>query len=441
MSDTGKHIVHYSAADIQKYLKGELSARDMYEMEKAALDDPFLADALEGFEQRPAVAADLQELHARLTARVNEKDKPRILIFRTPWLRLAAAAVLLLGLGGAAYMGGTVYSLLQGSSHPAESLAKTPVPSTPSVADTAAIVSAETPVAASPAKSPAAPPVTARSNQPAQATTRARSRTTSAVSALAKAAEPDTEALALAKTAGSGVTAPAASPDVLKSDSILYDTKRSLTLTNRNSPMVLAGKVLDQHNNPLPGATLQLTGQVNGVVTNQEGYFKLKVKPQDSANQLTIAMLGYEQKSLALNTLSLDPSTGNLIRLQPNQSALDEVVVVGYGAKRKETRMAAGGFGNERIDSLWTRVLPVMGRQAYLDYLATAKSKLTVDSIIKGTVIISFNVDKNGVLSSFKVEQSLSPAHDAGVIRLVSEGPAWHVLRGRNVRAEVRMTF
>jgi hypothetical protein len=34
--------------DIEKYLKGELSPKEMHELEKKALSDPFLADALEG---------------------------------------------------------------------------------------------------------------------------------------------------------------------------------------------------------------------------------------------------------------------------------------------------------------------------------------------------------------------------------------------------------
>ncbi len=42
---------HYSAADIREYLRGDLSAREMQALEAAALEDPFLADALEGMEK------------------------------------------------------------------------------------------------------------------------------------------------------------------------------------------------------------------------------------------------------------------------------------------------------------------------------------------------------------------------------------------------------
>ena len=43
-----KNIINYTAADIEKYWKGKLSAAEMHAMEKAAMEDPFLSDALEG---------------------------------------------------------------------------------------------------------------------------------------------------------------------------------------------------------------------------------------------------------------------------------------------------------------------------------------------------------------------------------------------------------
>ena len=75
MSNPDKHITPWSAPDVQKYLKGELSAREMHQLEKAALEDPFLADAIEGLSQRPAapLTRDLDELQTRLYARVSKK--------------------------------------------------------------------------------------------------------------------------------------------------------------------------------------------------------------------------------------------------------------------------------------------------------------------------------------------------------------------------------
>lgn len=82
---------------IKKYLNGELDARAMHELERRAQDDPFLMDALEGYENTP-VGMDgvLDELHNRLQQRTTKKEA-RII----PWRRISIAAsiLLLLGLG------------------------------------------------------------------------------------------------------------------------------------------------------------------------------------------------------------------------------------------------------------------------------------------------------------------------------------------------------
>ena len=49
MSDKEENIV-YTAGDIEQYLAGNLLPMQMHAMEKAALDDPFLAEAMEGYQ-------------------------------------------------------------------------------------------------------------------------------------------------------------------------------------------------------------------------------------------------------------------------------------------------------------------------------------------------------------------------------------------------------
>jgi hypothetical protein len=43
--------INYSAEDLQRYHRGEMSASEMHQLEKAALSDPFLSDAMDGFYQ------------------------------------------------------------------------------------------------------------------------------------------------------------------------------------------------------------------------------------------------------------------------------------------------------------------------------------------------------------------------------------------------------
>jgi TonB family protein len=95
-----KNIINYTAADIEKYWKGTLSAAEMHAMEKAAMDDPFLADAMEGYKNIHLADAGLDALKEKLDRRVgavvpilNLKRK------RFTWVRAAAAIIIIIGFG------------------------------------------------------------------------------------------------------------------------------------------------------------------------------------------------------------------------------------------------------------------------------------------------------------------------------------------------------
>ena len=75
--------------DIEKYLRGELSPSRMHQLEKEALSDPFLAEALEG-----ASAIDHKDFSADV-AELNRRTSKKQVLF-TP-LRIAAGVVLLIG--------------------------------------------------------------------------------------------------------------------------------------------------------------------------------------------------------------------------------------------------------------------------------------------------------------------------------------------------------
>jgi len=105
MKQEQDHIKTYSARDIQLYLEGKLSPAEMHALEKAALDDPFLADAIEGFaivdsEQQNK---DLRSLRVKLEKRIN-KEKKKSTLFPV-WMR-AAMIVLAVSIGGL-----TIYNL------------------------------------------------------------------------------------------------------------------------------------------------------------------------------------------------------------------------------------------------------------------------------------------------------------------------------------------
>jgi cytoskeletal protein RodZ len=99
------NIKIFTAADIEKYWKGQLSKAEMNALEKAAMEDPFLADAIEGYKNSAATPDDIQQLHQKLQERISEKVKvvpigsTKINPKTIWWLRVAAAIIIIGGLG------------------------------------------------------------------------------------------------------------------------------------------------------------------------------------------------------------------------------------------------------------------------------------------------------------------------------------------------------
>jgi TonB family protein len=83
---------------IKKYLQNELDARAMHQLEREAQDDPFLAEAMEGFESAaPDQEANFADLKARLAQRTEPKKERNIWLWRV--LPLAACLLIALLVG------------------------------------------------------------------------------------------------------------------------------------------------------------------------------------------------------------------------------------------------------------------------------------------------------------------------------------------------------
>lgn len=88
------------------------------------------------------------------------------------------------------------------------------------------------------------------------------------------------------------------------------------------------GKVKDTRNESLPGATVREAGTTNGTITDAAGNFVLKVASEKST--VVISFIGYHTVEMAA------ASVGSTIIMEDEASALQEVVVVGYGSVRKK---------------------------------------------------------------------------------------------------------
>lgn len=86
---------YYTAHDIERYHRGDLSAAEMHALEKAALDDPMLADALEGYQFTATPSTDLSVLQQKLQMRIKAEKKRRgIFYIGNNWMKVAALFIL-----------------------------------------------------------------------------------------------------------------------------------------------------------------------------------------------------------------------------------------------------------------------------------------------------------------------------------------------------------
>jgi iron complex outermembrane receptor protein len=95
---------------------------------------------------------------------------------------------------------------------------------------------------------------------------------------------------------------------------------------------VISGKVLDETNQPLPGATVTVKGTQKSTGTDASGNFRLTGLANGNVT-LQISFLGYTTLERIVNV------SGNVsvnISLKPQANDLNEVVVIGYGTEKKK---------------------------------------------------------------------------------------------------------
>jgi TonB-linked SusC/RagA family outer membrane protein len=101
----------------------------------------------------------------------------------------------------------------------------------------------------------------------------------------------------------------------------------SLTAFAQQSGKTITGRVTDETNLPLSGASVKEPGTKNGVSTNAKGEFRITAV---KGKTLEVSFIGYKNQLIAVDGEVLS------IKLEPDASNLGEVLVVGYGKQTKK---------------------------------------------------------------------------------------------------------
>ena len=369
----------FSAAEIERYHSGQMSAAERHALEKAALDDPFLADALEGYTFTATPAEDIRILQERLQKRTSKKGLV-VWLGQNTWAR---AAVLLLFAGVAGWL--LLHSDLQKEKTIAggapETRTVTPPAEKvqpPAVTDSITFQNKSTeenaPVTTNSALN------TERADRPEQEVKRPTQQLTKSI--------PQKEPSAQKRTEGELVRAPEPTTRDLvtgqqKEENLAQRRARSTNsgpfLNNRNFSNDIASKNIQADSNAL---AMHLQDKVAGVEVTK-----------DSVKNLNIV-------------------------LKPLEGSMNEVVVVGYGAKNKKS---------ERLQGRIEESEPAEGWGNFNDYVAQnlVEPQELREKAISGEVELSFEVNKEGEAVNIRVEKSLCSKCDEEAVRLLKEGPKW----------------
>lgn len=116
----------------------------------------------------------------------------------------------------------------------------------------------------------------------------------------------------------------------------------------------VSGKVLDvSDGSPLPGVTVTAKGSSETTATDENGLFTLQVP--SSTTLLVFTFVGFTSQEVTI------PASGNIeVQLASASKALDDIVVIGYGTRRRSD--LTGAVGSVRASQLSERPAPSLNQ-------------------------------------------------------------------------------
>ena len=401
------------------YIRGLRKGKEAHRLEKESMQDPFLADAMDGYNQ---VEGNHEQRIEKLRMQVSAHSAKKKNTYAITW---SIAACLIIGFGISSYflflkksMTDEVFIAEESVSTKLAEPAAPPTPAIPATPTVPATPQKEIALATTKVKTDSTPVSEITARQANKKDMIAKIQATSQpqqgvlVATVPVMEEVSEETAALQEVV--------ATMDTFESES---DKKMKLakvaTILPQNN--MIKGRVTNEKGEPLIGASVTYKGTNIGTITNMNGEFSLVKK--DDKKRLTAEYIGYDPVEIRVDT-----SRTMLIAMNENKQALNEVVVVGYGAKKNKKSVTAGTVvkGNEQANKDITPQ-PVIGKRKFQKYLKENLVRPTDEKCaqVKGKVVLTFLVNKEGRPFSIKVKESLCESSDKEAIRLIQEGPDW----------------
>jgi Gram-negative bacterial TonB protein C-terminal len=437
-----KTDVRYDYELIRRYWSGEMTNAERYALEKAALEDPMLADAMDGYANRSDldVKSDLADLQSRLATKPIEKEQaPVVQMKKTNWMRYAAALLFTVGVAALLFRlnGGGESEKQIAQIDPVkkdsvvtvtEELKKTVPDSNKSQVNTDfatttnKISSLHTPTVpennnAKKENAKPAPVVTVLTfNEPKD---RRQVKENMEVNGNADYKSDSTLSYFNAKPGT------AAANEKVNTTQGYINNNNNNGLGYNTTQNLFRGRVLDNSGQALPFAKIKINDQLS-TYTDVSGNFILV--SSDTTMTIEVKSVGY-----VANQTSLFNRVDNNVQLQEDKIANTQVIATNtnnYRTKRKSAMRSEMDDAPQPQDG-WTNY------DAYLANNIDVEKQPSLQKI-KGEVEVEVEVNAEGTVVNAAVTKSLCEKCDAEAIRLVKEGPKWKGKKGRKAKVLVR---
>ena len=137
-----------------------------------------------------------------------------------------------------------------------------------------------------------------------------------------------------------------------------------------------------------------------------------------------------------------DPRLAALVFVQPAGYASASVELIPDSNITHTIQLHSSGTDADLKTVPDEKISPfVTGWDAFYHFIDSNKKINTKDSVMKGEEVISFTLYSDGRLSPFRIEESVSPAHDKEILRLIRLAPALKLREKKKIRCVLQIQF
>ncbi|MDQ6812961.1 MAG: carboxypeptidase-like regulatory domain-containing protein [Bacteroidota bacterium] len=383
----------YRLPEMERYLQQKMSRQEMHEFEKALMNDPFLANAMEGFLASDTSIAQqhLSEIETAITAKKQRAKVVTLTTKKTEWWRIAAIILVMVSAGA------ITYSVVNNSWPPNGSIVSMP-PKGTHEKETIKVTEDPLPeIALTPKKDGFKFPVI-RANNNGHNFNKKEGITND--KPLAKNANPS----------DSIITAAVTMPSV--ADTANSTQPKFSRLSAKNE---FKGKVVDNAGEPVAFADIKANN--GSILTSSDANGNFTLKAHDSIIEVNPDSPGYAAAKARIK----HNKTDNRITLKEDEMSLSETVVSAMANKSNNASTTI------RVDTINT-AKPIGGWKNFEQYLGDNSD--FIDAIqsyqnSKEKLVLNFALNKSGQPTDIRLPQEIDKPVADKITALLRSGPHW----------------